>query len=74
MISNSETASKISELMLEIFNRVNESVAIVKETCTVEEAAAYRKAAGRVAGPIVMEVLGPLYDKHPSLRPQNWDD
>jgi hypothetical protein len=42
--------------------------------CTPEEAAAYQKAAGRVARPIVMDVLEPLYDKHPALKPHNWDD
>jgi hypothetical protein len=67
-------AKEISELMLDLFRRVDESVVMVKETCSPEEAAAYQKAAGRVAGPIVMDVLEPLYDKHPALKPHNWDD
>lgn len=74
MISNANVAKQISDLMLDIFRRVDESFAIVRETCTPEEAAAYQKAAGRVAGPIVMDVLEPLYDKHPGLKPHNWDD
>ena len=53
MISNANVAKQISDLMLELFRRVDESVAMVRETCTPEEAAAYQKAAGRVAGPIV---------------------
>lgn len=74
MISNANVAKQISDLMLELFRRVDESVAMVRETCTPEEAAAYQKAAGRVVGPIVMDVLEPLYAKHPVLKPHNWDD
>jgi hypothetical protein len=42
---------------------------MVKATCSPAEATAYRKAAGRVAGPIVMEILEPLYNKNPVLKP-----
>ncbi len=74
MISDSSTAKQISELMLDVFRRVDESVASVKGTCPPEEAAAYQKAVGKVAGPIVMDVLEPLYEKHPGLKPSNWDE
>lgn len=73
MISNGETAKRISELMLDIFRRVDESVVMVRESCAEEEAAAYSKAVGKVAGAIVMDVLEPLYDKNPNLKPSNWD-
>jgi hypothetical protein len=74
MISNSSTAIQISKLMLDVFRRVDESVALVKETCPPEEAAVYQKAVGRVAGPIVMDVLEPLYKRHPGLKPSKWDE
>jgi hypothetical protein len=74
MISNASVAKQISDLMLDLFRRMDESVAMVKETCLPDEAAAYQKAAGRVAGPIAMDVLEPLYAKHPALKPHNWDD
>jgi hypothetical protein len=74
MISNADTAKLISELMLDIFQRVDESVDMVKKTCSPEYAAAYKKAAGRVVGPIVMDVLEPLYKQNPTLKPSNWDD
>jgi len=73
MISNPDIATKISELMLELFRQVDESVAMVKESCSPEEAAAYQTATGRVAGSIVMDVLEPLYEKNPTLKPPNWD-
>lgn len=74
MISNANVAKQISDLMLDLFRKVDESVAQVRETSPPEEAAAYQKAAGRVAGSIVMGVLEPLYDKHPAFKPHNWDD
>jgi len=73
MLSNSEVAKQVSELMLDIFRRVDQSVAMVKQTCPAEEAKAYSKAAGRVAGAVVMDVLEPLYDRNPALKPTNWD-
>jgi hypothetical protein len=74
MISNPDVARLINELMLDLFRRIDESVDMVKQTCSPEEAAAYSKAAGRVAGPIVMDVLEPLYEKNPILKPSDWDD
>jgi hypothetical protein len=66
-------AKQISHLMMEIFCRIDASMANVKKSCGAQEAAAYSKAAGKVAGAVVMDVLEPLYEKHPSLKPSNWD-
>lgn len=74
MISEPKTAKQISELMLDIFRRIDESVLMVNETCRPEEAAVYKKAAGRVAGAAVMGVLEPLYEVNPDLKPPGWDD
>jgi hypothetical protein len=74
MLSNVVTARRVGELMLDIFRRVDESVGMVKETCSEEEAAAYAKAIGYIAGAVVMDVLEPLYDKNPKLKPANWDN
>ena len=73
MISNLDVARQISELMLDLFHKVDESVTAVNQRCAPEEAHLYEKAAGRVAGAIVMEVLEPLYEKNPALKPPKWD-
>jgi hypothetical protein len=73
MLSNADTAKQISEQMLEVFRRLDESVELVRGTCSPEEAATYCKSIGRVVGPIVMNVLEPLYEENPSLKPANWD-
>lgn len=74
MISNIQTAEKIKELMLDVFRRVEESVSMVRETCTPAEAMAYKKAAVNVIGAVLMDVLEPLYETNPSLKPPGWDD
>jgi hypothetical protein len=74
MISNPRIAKQVSDLMLDIFSRVDESLAEVKKTCSPEEVAAYRTATSHVVGSIVMDVLEPLYEAHPALKPHNWDD
>jgi len=38
------------------------------------EAAVYQRVAGRIAMPILMDVLSPLYDDYPTLRPLDWED
>jgi hypothetical protein len=34
---------------------------------------AYQTATGRIVGAILMDVLEPLYIRHPELKPTNWD-
>jgi hypothetical protein len=73
MISNVTTARLISELMLDVFYRIDESVSVVRQTCAEDEAVAYSKAIGRLAGSVVMDILEPLYEKNPELKPPHWD-
>ena len=62
MIRNADTAKQISDLMRDIFRRVDESTQLVKSTCSDEEFAAHNKAVGRILGAVVMDVMEPLYD------------
>ena len=69
MIKNKIAASEISALMIELNGKLNESIRMVLETCDEEDFKIYRRAAGRVMGAILLEVINPLYDEHPSLKP-----
>lgn len=73
MINQLETAKKISELMLDTYNRLDESVSLVRTTGTDEEFERYRAVIGRVLGRILIDILNPLYSMHPSLRPPGLD-
>ena len=70
MISDINTARQVSELMLDVSGRLDESVATVSKNCPSEEFVAYRTAVGRILGEILLDVLNPLYAKHPVLKPR----
>ncbi len=72
MMKNPHVAKQISELMLEISDRISQSVTSTKSECSAEEHAAYQRAAAKVLAAVQQEVLGPLYAEHPSLRPAGW--
>jgi hypothetical protein len=73
MISDANIARQVSQLMLNMFSQVDESLAMVRERCPADEVQAYQTATGRVVGAILMDVLEPLYLRHPELKPANWD-
>jgi hypothetical protein len=63
MISNADAAEQISELMLDIFRRLDESVTMVQKVCAPEDALQYRKSIGKVIYPVLFDLLEPLYDQ-----------
>ena len=70
MIESEKVAAEISALMLRISAEVDESVRMVMNTCDQDDFKSYRRAAGRVMGEILLEVLNPLYAVHPALKPE----
>lgn len=74
MISDKDAARQIANLMLDTFNRIEDSCDLVARSLPEHEAAAYRVAADRVIQSIVLDVLEPLFTCHPELKPPHWDD
>ena len=74
MIHSPETAKQISDLMMDMFTRLCDSCQVVRDHCSPEEYAAYKKATSRIAVGIVFDVMEPLYEKNPNHKPANWDD
>ena len=73
LIESKFIAKQISELMQDCTDRLDGSVALVRDKCSAEELHIYRRAVGRVMAEILLEVLNPLYAKHPALKPPGWD-
>jgi hypothetical protein len=69
MIESAEVAEQINSLMLEYGQKLDASVQLVKEKCSEEELRTYRKAVGEVMGLILLDIMNPLYAKHPDLKP-----
>ena len=74
MISNPDIAKQISQLMHDVFRRLDESTEMVRNSCPPEEATTYRRAIGKVVSPMLFEVLEPLYKQNPELKPSSWVD
>ena len=74
MIENPDVAKQISDLMMDMFTRLSDSCDSVKRLCSEEEYKAYLKSTARIGCGIVMDVMEPLYEKHPHLKPRNWDE
>ena len=69
MITNAPTAKQVSDLMLRVSRELEDSLDMVKKASPAEEFAAYRLAVGKIMADILLEMLNPLYAKHPSLKP-----
>jgi hypothetical protein len=69
MITNKDTATQISALMLEIGAKLDTSVALVQDTCEELEFNRYRRVVGELMGTMLLEVMNPLYQTHPDLKP-----
>jgi transcriptional regulator CtsR len=72
MMKDPDVAKQISELMLDVSDRISQSAASTISQCSAEEHAAYQRAAAKVLAAVQQEVLGPLFAEHPSLRPVGW--
>ncbi len=73
MIRDARIAKEVSDLMIEFSGGLDRSIATVRDQCSPEEFAAYRRAVGRVMGEMLLEVLNPLYSEHPALKPAEMD-
>jgi hypothetical protein len=72
MISNANTAKQISNLMLDILTRLEESVLTVEQACPTNEFEEYRHSIAHILGRVLL-VLNPLYQQHPSLKPPGFE-
>ncbi len=73
MITDAKAAKQISDLMWEILRKIEESLDAVKQTCSPEQFTAYHRVVGEIVRPIMFQVLEPLYNDNPALKPAGWD-
>ena len=70
MIDDYTIAAGINETMLQITAQLNNSIYPVMGTCSAGEFKAYRRAVGSILAEILLQILNPLYAKHPDLKPR----
>jgi hypothetical protein len=64
-----EVATEIIDLMIEFGDRLNQSVALVKDNCSEDELVSYRSVVGKLMGSMLLDIMNPIFDKHPDLKP-----
>ena len=69
MISNKLVALEISNRVLEVGNLLNDIVFIAQDNCSPDELPKLKLAVGRVMGDLLIEIMNPLYQAHPDLKP-----
>ena len=74
MIRDPRIAQQVSDLMIEFQGRLNGSIITVQEKCSSEEFKVYRLAVGKIMGEMLLEVMNPLYARHPALKPSELSD
>jgi hypothetical protein len=73
MFDDAEVAGEISKLMIEFSVRLNASVATVRDGCTRAEFEEYRAAVARLMSDMLLDVMNPIYARHPHLKPVELD-
>ncbi|MEZ0188282.1 hypothetical protein [Ralstonia solanacearum] len=71
MIEDKAIAKQIGELMLDFGGRLDSSVALVQEKCTLAEFEEYRDAVGKIMGYMLLDIMNPIYLRHPDLKPDD---
>jgi hypothetical protein len=69
MIEKKEIAAQISALMIEYGAKLDASVAMVRDHCSENELKEYRRVTGKIMGDMLLEIMNPLYQRHPDLKP-----
>ena len=73
MIEDESLARQVSDLMLEYGAKLDASVTAMQSQLPEEEFVKYRRAIGRVMGSMLLDVMNPVYEMHPQMRPAQLD-
>ena len=72
MIKDPAIAADVARTLNEAKDLLLESMSTVKETRPNVEYEAYHRAVGRVVAVMLFEIMEPLFDANPSIKPQGW--
>ena len=73
MFENKDVARGVSDLMVDIGARLDASLSAVRDDCSAAEFKAYRAVVARLLGDMLLDVMNPIYARHPELKPAQLD-
>ena len=74
MIENGKLAASVNQKLRSCYQLLEESISEVNQQCDEEQAKAYRQKIGDIFTILVFDLMEPLYDTHPELKPTDWED
>ena len=64
-----EAAVEIVDLFLEFGAKLDESVVLVQQNASPDEFNNYRLSVGKMMGEMLVEVMNPIFEEYPDLKP-----
>jgi hypothetical protein len=71
---NKETAASVNRKLRDCYRILEDSILEVNKSCRDDEAKKYRQTVGAIFSTIVFDLMEPLYQEHPELKPEDWKD
>jgi hypothetical protein len=65
-----ETAKAVLAMMFDYGGKLNDAMLTIRETSDEEEFARYRRAIGSVLDTAFEQIINPILDEHPDLKPE----
>lgn len=65
-----EAAQSVLALMFEYGGKLNDAMLMLRETSDEEEFARYRRAIGNVLDAAFEQIINPILEEHPDLKPE----
>lgn len=72
MISDPAIAKQVSDVLVECYLKIDDTAQVVLDGCPENESEPYRRGVGRVLGWMHAEILAPLYQRHPEIKPEGY--
>jgi hypothetical protein len=73
MIEKDDIAVGVKKALQDAYRILEDSIWLVNNNCSAAEADVYRQKIGTIFGSIVFDLMEPLYERHPELKPADWD-
>jgi hypothetical protein len=74
MIESKDVAASVNSKLRNCYQLLEESIVEVNRTCDEEQAKSYRQKIGSLFTILVFDLMEPLYQAHPELKPSDWED
>ena len=69
MFKDKQVAREISQLMLDVGARLDESLAMVQAKGNADEFQQYKQVVASIMGEMLLEVMNPIFLRYPDLKP-----